>query len=118
VTTSHIACLRPGAIARNPGYDGDDLIPILDFAANTFSRKTPMPVVGFLHAATPEAYAPTMAAFRKSLSEGCAARPPRAATLPPHRRNLPQDLLAAIGLMTTSAAHTECCVDEAIAGCR
>jgi hypothetical protein len=72
VTTSHIACLRPGAIARNPGYDGDDLIPILDFAANTFSRKTPMPVVGFLHAATPEAYAPTMAAFRKSLSEGYA----------------------------------------------
>jgi hypothetical protein len=32
-------------------------------------------------------------------------------------RNLPQDLLAAIGLMTTSAAHTESCVDEAIAGC-
>jgi hypothetical protein len=32
-------------------------------------------------------------------------------------RNLPQDLLAAIGLMTTSAAHTENCVDEAIAGC-
>jgi hypothetical protein len=32
-------------------------------------------------------------------------------------RNLPQDLLAAIGRMTTSAAHTESCVDEAIAGC-
>jgi hypothetical protein len=32
-------------------------------------------------------------------------------------RNLPQDLLAAIGLMTTSAAHTESCLDEAIAGC-
>ena len=32
-------------------------------------------------------------------------------------RNLPQDLLAAIGLMTTSAAHTESVVDEAIAGC-
>src|SRR5882724_10094125 len=32
-------------------------------------------------------------------------------------RNLPQDLLAAIGLMTTSAAYTESCVDEAIAGC-
>src|SRR5262249_19922847 len=32
-------------------------------------------------------------------------------------RNLPKDLLAAIGLMTTSAAHTESCVDEAIAGC-
>jgi hypothetical protein len=32
-------------------------------------------------------------------------------------RNLRQDLLAAIGLMTTSAAHTESCVDEAIAGC-
>jgi hypothetical protein len=32
-------------------------------------------------------------------------------------RNLPQDLLAAIGLMTASAAHTESCVDEAIAGC-
>jgi len=32
-------------------------------------------------------------------------------------RNLPQDVLAAIGLMTTSAAHTESCVDEAIAGC-
>jgi hypothetical protein len=28
-------------------------------------------------------------------------------------RNLPQDLLAAIGLMTTSPAHTETCVDEA-----
>jgi hypothetical protein len=32
-------------------------------------------------------------------------------------RNLPPDVLAAIGLMTTSAAHTESCVDEAIAGC-
>jgi hypothetical protein len=32
-------------------------------------------------------------------------------------RNLPQDLLVAIGLMTTSAAQTESCVDEAIAGC-
>jgi hypothetical protein len=32
-------------------------------------------------------------------------------------RNLPQDLLAAIGLMTTSAAHTETWIDEAIAGC-
>jgi hypothetical protein len=32
-------------------------------------------------------------------------------------RNLPQDMLAAIGLMTTSAAQTESCVKEAIAGC-
>jgi hypothetical protein len=32
-------------------------------------------------------------------------------------RNLPQDLLAAMGLMTASAAHTESCVDEAITGC-
>ena len=32
-------------------------------------------------------------------------------------RNLPQDLLAAMGLMTTCAAYTESCVDEAIAGC-
>lgn len=32
-------------------------------------------------------------------------------------RNLPQDLLAAIGLMTTSAAQTESCIESAIAGC-
>jgi hypothetical protein len=32
-------------------------------------------------------------------------------------RNLPQDLLAAIGLMTTSAAQTESCIEAAIAGC-
>jgi hypothetical protein len=32
-------------------------------------------------------------------------------------RNLPQDLLAAIGLMTASAAQTESCVESAIAGC-
>jgi hypothetical protein len=32
-------------------------------------------------------------------------------------RNLPQDLLAAIGLMTTSAAQTEWFVESAIAGC-
>jgi hypothetical protein len=32
-------------------------------------------------------------------------------------RNLPQKLLAAIGLMTASAAQTENCVDTAIAGC-
>jgi hypothetical protein len=32
-------------------------------------------------------------------------------------RNLPHDLLAAIGLMTTSAAQTEDCVESAIAGC-
>jgi hypothetical protein len=32
-------------------------------------------------------------------------------------RNLSQELLAAIGLMTTSAAQTEGCVEAAIAGC-
>jgi len=32
-------------------------------------------------------------------------------------RNLPHDLLAAIGLMTTSSAQTEHCVQAAIAGC-
>jgi len=32
-------------------------------------------------------------------------------------RNLPQDLLAAIGLMTASAAQTEGCIEAAIAGC-
>jgi hypothetical protein len=32
-------------------------------------------------------------------------------------RNLPQDLLAAIGLMTASAAQTEDCIESAIAGC-
>ena|SRR6266851_1836539 len=32
-------------------------------------------------------------------------------------RNLPQTLLAAIGLMTTCAAQTEFCVETAIAGC-
>lgn len=32
-------------------------------------------------------------------------------------RNLPQELLAAIGLMTASAAQTEDCVEAAIAGC-
>jgi hypothetical protein len=32
-------------------------------------------------------------------------------------RNLPSDLLSAIGLMTASAAQTESCVEEAIAGC-
>jgi hypothetical protein len=32
-------------------------------------------------------------------------------------RNLPHDLLAAIGLMTASAAQTEGCVEAAIAGC-
>jgi hypothetical protein len=32
-------------------------------------------------------------------------------------RNLPQDLLAAIGLMTASAAQTEICVQAGIAGC-
>jgi ABC-type uncharacterized transport system substrate-binding protein len=33
------------------------------------AQRAPMPVVGFLHGATPEAYAPAIAAFRKSLSE-------------------------------------------------
>jgi putative tryptophan/tyrosine transport system substrate-binding protein len=33
------------------------------------AQQTAMPVVGFLHGATPEGYAPMMAAFRKSLSE-------------------------------------------------
>jgi hypothetical protein len=32
-------------------------------------------------------------------------------------RNLPRDLLAAIGLMTSSAAQNEHCVEAAIAGC-
>ena len=32
-------------------------------------QQPAMPVVGLLHGATPEAYVPTMAAFRKSLSE-------------------------------------------------
>jgi hypothetical protein len=32
-------------------------------------------------------------------------------------RNLPQDLLATIGLMTASAAQTEGCIETAIAGC-
>jgi len=32
-------------------------------------------------------------------------------------RNLPQELLAAIGLMTASAAQTESCVEDAIVGC-
>jgi putative tryptophan/tyrosine transport system substrate-binding protein len=33
------------------------------------AQQTAMPVVGFLHGATPEGYVPMMAAFRKSLSE-------------------------------------------------
>jgi hypothetical protein len=32
-------------------------------------------------------------------------------------QNLPQDLLVSIGLMTTSSAQTESCVEAAIAGC-
>jgi len=34
------------------------------------AQQAPMPVVGFLHGATPQGYVPMMAAFRKSLSEG------------------------------------------------
>jgi len=33
------------------------------------AQQATMPVVGFLHGATPEAYAPQLAAFRKSLGE-------------------------------------------------
>jgi putative tryptophan/tyrosine transport system substrate-binding protein len=33
------------------------------------AQQTAVPVIGFLHGATPEGYAPMMAAFRKSLSE-------------------------------------------------
>jgi len=33
------------------------------------AQQPAMPIVGFLHSATPETYAPMMAAFRKSLSE-------------------------------------------------
>src|SRR5260370_4521323 len=32
-------------------------------------QQATMPVIGFLHGATPEAYTPMIAAFRKSLSE-------------------------------------------------
>src|SRR5215467_1737388 len=35
----------------------------------TARAQTTMPNVGFLHSATPEAYAPAVAAFRKSLNE-------------------------------------------------
>jgi len=34
------------------------------------AQQSAMPTMGFLHGATPNAYAPMMAAFRKSLSEG------------------------------------------------
>jgi putative ABC transport system substrate-binding protein len=33
------------------------------------AQQAAMPVVGFLHSATPDSYAPMTAAFRKSLSE-------------------------------------------------
>src|SRR5262245_42106906 len=33
------------------------------------AQQAPMPVVGFLHGATPQGYVPMMAAFRRSLSE-------------------------------------------------
>jgi putative ABC transport system substrate-binding protein len=51
-----------------------EFITLLGAAAATWplaarAQQATMPVVGFLHGATPKAYVPMMAAFRKSLSE-------------------------------------------------
>jgi putative ABC transport system substrate-binding protein len=51
-----------------------DFISIFGSVAATWplaarAQQTAMPVIGFLHGATPEGYAPMMAAFCKSLSE-------------------------------------------------
>jgi putative tryptophan/tyrosine transport system substrate-binding protein len=51
-----------------------DFITLLSGAAVAWplaarAQQATMPVVGFLHGATPKAYVPMMAAFRKSLSE-------------------------------------------------